>query len=100
MPCGGIWPASPQGLKDFVGPEGRCFHCHELGPDHWVEEWDAFIHGKCVESFLDTDEGDIVISHQHIVLVKIDGEVRELYKEDVEGRQVGVAYSTEGKIDG
>ena len=66
MPCGGIYP-----MEGRRGVE--CFYCEGRTPipDHYCEEWDAFLHGKCVEPFLTTEEGKIVIEHGHEVVVMI-----------------------------
>ena len=73
MPCGGIFPMEP---VVSTHPEGQtcsccCWTCskHFPPPDHFLIEWDAFIHGKCVEAFLKTDEGKIVLDHKHAVIV-------------------------------
>ena len=62
MPCGGI---------DWTGPYPGmdCFACGKSDPppDHWVEEWDAAIHADCIEAFLATPEGQIVVKHGHAV---------------------------------
>ena len=62
MPCGGIYP-----VKD--APAHPCWQCNELGADHWLEEWDAVIHKDCIEAFLKTEEGQIVIDHNHHIQV-------------------------------
>ncbi len=102
MPCGGIFPVSD-------GAHYPCWHCNELGSDHFVEEWDAFIHAGCIIPFLHSEEGEIVLAHKHyiqidmFVLQEEDGElmdpnetlkeIRELVKELGE---VGCADSVSG----
>lgn len=76
MPCGGIFPTTPG--------DCACFHCNKKDPppDHFVLEWDAFIHGTCVEAFLTTQEGKIVLGHKHeVVVAGPDGVERTLYEE-------------------
>lgn len=76
MPCGGIWPIKP--LEEAVSKDSWCYHCVEWlsksgkTPDHEVEEWDAVLHGDCVEAFLKTDEGKLVIEHNHLIQVYDD----------------------------
>lgn len=64
MPCGGIFPVDPK-------EAGRhsCFHCHKLGCDHFLIEWDSFLHKGCVRPFLETEEGIIVVRHGHLIQV-------------------------------
>jgi len=63
MPCGGIYPCAPM--------EGeRCFYCGKRDCDHYVEEWDGGLHGTCIDDFLKTREGAIVINHKHKVVRK------------------------------
>ncbi len=69
MPCGGIFPSENEAAQY---KNNHCWHCQKNDPlpDHFVLEWDAFIHGKCVEAFLMTQEGLIVLSHGHEVIVR------------------------------
>lgn len=63
MPCGGI-----NCYADV--PPGECFHCGRTGADHYCEEWDCMLHADCVMPFLyETDEGKIVRSHGHTVVI-------------------------------
>lgn len=62
MPCGGIWPAD-------VGEDERCWHCNRRGADHWLEEWDSFLHKACIRAFLVTDEGQVVVRHKHLIQI-------------------------------
>lgn len=65
MPCGGIYPA------EYDQPwNHRCFLCKWSGGGPWsfVEEWDADIHDECIDKFLETMEGKIVINHGHEVV--------------------------------
>jgi hypothetical protein len=67
MPCGGIYPMK-------ADPELQCFHCNGANADHSVEEWDSFLHGRCIVPFLMTDEGAIVLEHGHEVVMRISEE--------------------------
>lgn len=77
MPCGGIYPYDPDDSRDdrktideFLSPgHGGCWVCSKGGAKHFCEEWDTFIHARCVPSFLQTEEGQIIISHRHHVLI-------------------------------
>jgi len=72
MPCGGIYPVeshfSKVGWKD---KKHRCYHCNKViatvKEASFCEEWDAFIHRKCILSFLNTLEGEVVVNHGHVV---------------------------------
>lgn len=76
MPCGGIYPVSD-------GAHYPCWQCNEKGSDHFVEEWDAFLHEACIIPFLHTAEGEIVLAHRHyiqvgmLVLQEEDGELMD-----------------------
>ena len=60
MPCGGIYPVEDTGI---------CWRCRKPGADHFVEEWDAYIHETCIIPFLHTDEGEIVVDHKHHIQI-------------------------------
>lgn len=62
MPCGGIHPASDVGQYE-------CWVCNKPGSDHFIWEWDAAIHAKCIPSFLSTEEGRVVIEHKHLIQI-------------------------------
>jgi len=64
MPCGGIWPVDP-GFQD--GLRWECWVCRSKEADHYCEEWDCGLCGKCIAAFLETDEGQVVINHGHEV---------------------------------
>lgn len=66
MPCGGIYPIT---FGDFY-VRGECWHCGKSNPvlSHYCEEWDAFLHSECIDPFLKTKEGDIVLQHGHEVI--------------------------------
>lgn len=74
MPCGGIYP-----MKGLEGE--RCWHCNHTNCDHYCEEWDAGLHGACIELFLATEEGKIVLEHKHIVIRRTGDTEEVLYKE-------------------
>jgi hypothetical protein len=61
MPCGGIYP-----MRD-IPKEIECFYCGDIGTTHMIEEWDAFIHERCIDDFLKTPEDEIIISHGHLI---------------------------------
>ena len=75
MPCGGIYPVPGSWVADLPKPPNskptRCWQCHksEPTPEHFCDEWDTFIHARCVAAFLQGEEGKIVISHEHSVLL-------------------------------
>lgn len=60
MPCGGITPCTPQ-------PRDRCWVCNEGGTDHFIEEWDAGLHYRCLGKFLSSDEGQVILDHGHVI---------------------------------
>ena len=62
MPCGGIYPVSD-------APVHPCWYCNELGADHFLEEWDSVIHKDCIAEFLKTEEGQIVVNHNHHIQI-------------------------------
>jgi hypothetical protein len=75
MPCGGIGPSDSSGMEGYA-----CFYCGKVKHpvtgkvvDHFVEEWDAALHRSCIEPFLITDEGEIMLSHEHDVVVTVPG---------------------------
>lgn len=73
MPCGGIHMIPPDYLneegKPFSGFESgaTCFLCNEPVDkyDLFCDEWDCYLHYNCVPEFLTSEEGAIVIVHQH-----------------------------------
>lgn len=67
MPCGGIWPLAKVNGKWAGDPELRCWQCNRSGADHFCEEWDTGLHGKCIAEFLETEEGKVVVNHGHQV---------------------------------
>jgi hypothetical protein len=78
MPCGGIYPLDGHWSRPYLRPgaDGHgCLVCQ--GPvveavDLFVEEWDAYLHRKCLGPFLTSPEGIIVMRHGHeIVLPEI-----------------------------
>lgn len=68
MPCGGIYPI-PHDDPGGSGTE-RCYYCNEGAPivTHYVEEWDAVIHKDCIDDFLKTPDGLLIIRHGHKVI--------------------------------
>lgn len=72
MPCGGIVPIKHVlgTIQDELSPgRGGCWICDRGGCTHFVIEWDAYIHAKCVPAFLQSEEGKIVINHGHTIHV-------------------------------
>lgn len=73
MPCGGIYPVKKHFSKESFKEDQAvpCFSCNQTvkyeEDASFVEEWDAFIHRSCILPFLSTPEGQIVISHGHVV---------------------------------
>lgn len=73
MPCGGIHPID----NDLLGTirerldstQGGCWVCSRGGAMHFCHEWDTFIHARCVPRFLATDQGQLVIEHEHTILL-------------------------------
>lgn len=83
MPCGGIYPVGagliishgPGTIKDKLGaPQGGCWVCGHGGCEHFCDEWDTYIHARCVAAFLQTEEGQCVIEHGHIVILNFSVE--------------------------
>ncbi len=79
---GEIPKVTVENIQQFE-PMKDCWHCGEAIPeaDHFCDEWDCYLHGKCVKPFLETDEGKIVLSHKHLVHIEIDGKLERLYEE-------------------
>jgi len=47
--------------------DNKCCLCRKPGALHFVEEWDDFIHARCVPDYLHTDDGRCIIEHGHDV---------------------------------
>jgi hypothetical protein len=80
MPCGGVYTVKP--LKEWKEWYDSCAYCDKFKsettgktPDHYVEEWDGLmLHGECVLKWLvETDEGQCVQEHKHVV--QVNGEI-------------------------
>jgi len=81
MPCGGIWPVHPF--------EGECFHCGKTGQlDHFCEEWDTGLHAHCVQPFLQTPEGQVVLTHKHEVILRLNDQNHILAQEGIEAKPI------------
>ena len=65
MPCGGIYPIEAMGESYQDVKDTPCWMCGQSGCEVFCEEWDTGLHKKCVEEFLKTPEGKIVIAHGH-----------------------------------
>lgn len=80
MPCGGITPWSPLDRLERPNPDegtphtGVCWVCNKPGAQHFCDEWDTYIHARCVPYFLETREGQVVIEHEHDVYLKFNVE--------------------------
>lgn len=66
MPCGGIYPGGPI-PPPKTGYDFPCWVCRKSGAQHFCDEWDTPIHARCVPTFLQTEEGRVVIKHKHTV---------------------------------
>lgn len=64
MPCGGIYPIEASTASAYP-----CWACNKRGADHFVEEWDAFIHKDCIREFLKNEEGQVVVQHKHLIQI-------------------------------
>lgn len=62
MSCGGIDQYTD------VSP-GKCWHCDKEDAKHYCAEWDCMLHAECIIPFLATDEGKLVIEHNHRVCI-------------------------------
>jgi hypothetical protein len=75
MPCGGIYPVKGSWIEQLpIGNNPpKCWQCQNSTstspPDHFCDEWDCFLHSVCVAPFLLSEEGQVVISHGHEVLI-------------------------------
>lgn len=67
MPCGGIYPKEGSWAQHANAALG-CYHCDLPCCELWCEEWDAPIHDRCVDAFLKTREGQIILDHGHEVV--------------------------------
>ena len=68
MPCGGIRPVRVTTENEKCQ---RCWVCRwKIGeiPVSFCDEWDTFIHDVCINEFLKTVEGEIMLSHGHDVI--------------------------------
>jgi len=72
MPCGGIYPVDGDSGVYAPGYDPQCFYCGQAknGPWSFVEEWDALIHDLCIDDFLKTREGLIVVAHGHEIMYR------------------------------
>lgn len=70
MPCGGIYPLSEAKgtITEKLSPiQGGCWVCGMGGAHHFCDEWDTYIHARCVPIFLLGREGQCVIHHEHTI---------------------------------
>lgn len=84
MPCGGIYPVKgswvePYFLTDISGTMDErhsgppmCYGCGEpilsIEEAAFCDEWDCNLHISCIDAFLKTDEGRVIIDHHHEVI--------------------------------
>jgi hypothetical protein len=86
MPCGGIYPMGDCAMAASMAAENGlsrypCWYCSKPGSDLVLEEWDSVIHSACVPAFLLTEEGQVVLHHQHEVTIIEDGKPKTLHQE-------------------
>jgi len=74
MPCGGVYFGGPLYPDIWTG---ECIFCGQKDADHFVDEWDAFIHAGCVIPWLRTEEGRLVLEHLHTIIIILDPEERK-----------------------
>lgn len=66
MPCGGIYPV------ETSDQTGRCWFDDGSGAELFCEEWDTFLHVRCLLEFLGTEEGRCLLSHGHMIAVPLE----------------------------
>jgi hypothetical protein len=78
MPCGGIYSINAHWSAAYLKhTNSDCFQCTKqvkAKRDLFVEEWDAYLHRKCLGAFLKSPEGEIVIKHGHEIIITAEGE--------------------------
>jgi hypothetical protein len=62
MPCGGIYP-----VKVEYG--SKCWYNDGDDAELFCDEWDTFIHIRCLGRFLESIEGRCMLSHGHAIFV-------------------------------
>lgn len=82
MPCGGIYPIKQLApdIRPIFEKPFPCWVCGKLDAKHFCDEWDTPIHARCVPSFLQTEEGQIVIGHGHEIWLDFSIEQTEEQK--------------------
>lgn len=43
--------------------------CDERNTSHFCEEWDCFLHARCIVEFMQTTQGQMIIQHGHVVQI-------------------------------
>lgn len=86
MPCGGIYPIGESIHKKLYNNH-PCWQCGKPGCDLVLVEWDSYLHSACVDEFLRTEEGKIVLVHNHEVWVIKDGKPFKRYPEGCTDRR-------------
>lgn len=72
--CGGIGVPNPGGIHPDAALCGQhsCFRCgkafHAFDLVSYCEEWYAFLHDECIDAFLSTPEGRIIVVHEHEII--------------------------------
>ena len=81
MPCGGIFPivgSWVEGVAPADLDERTCWICAGGRSDLYCEEWDCYLHRRCLGRFLVTEEGALVLTHQHLIYVPEGDEEAEV----------------------
>ena len=72
MPCGGIVPIKQSVIRSLPDLDSlTCWVCNKPNCELWCEEWDTPLHKACLKEFLASEEGKVIIDHQHLIY---DGE--------------------------
>lgn len=84
MPCGGIVDVlaeRPEAEREW---HDNCCHCNQYldkdgaWPNLYVEEWDGFmVHKSCLVAWLQTEEGEILIHHNHAIYFECTEWIKE-----------------------
>lgn len=68
MPCGGIRHKDLMPKSYFSG-KTPCTVCARPDSELFVEEWDSFLHIKCLGTYLQTEAGSLVLKHKHEIQI-------------------------------
>lgn len=80
MPCGGIYPIKGSWAEKYIKPEMPCWQCNKGNCDLFCMEWDTPLHSECVEEFLKSEDGQVVLNHKHDVVILKNGEPHVLHE--------------------